>query len=83
MAIIISIATVSNPLPILEYTLSRSLIIKKYVTHIECRTLRWKEISKQENKNLLPHTPLTVVNREQKAAQSFGTITIAKDYAKV
>lgn len=40
-------------------------------------------MSKQENKNLLLLTWLTVVNREQKVAQSFGSITIAKDYAKV
>ncbi len=56
---------------------------QKYLTHIESRTLRWKEISKQENKSLLLPTRLTVVNREQKAAQSFGPITIAKDYVKV
>ncbi|MBC8470125.1 MAG: hypothetical protein H8D56_11695 [Planctomycetes bacterium] len=45
--------------------------------------LRWKEISKQENKSLLLRTRLMVVNREQKTTQSFRPITVAKDYAKV
>lgn len=56
---------------------------QKYLTHIECRMLRWKEISKQENKSLLLRTRLMVVNREQKTTQSFRPITVAKDYAKV
>ncbi len=40
-------------------------------------------MGKQNNKSLLLPTWLMVVNPAQKAAQSFGPITIVKDYAKV
>ncbi len=56
---------------------------RKNLTHFECRTLRWNEMGKQENKNLLPRTRLRVVSRGRKASQSFDPIAIAKDYEKI